>query len=114
MIRARLPLAVPYTIPSTIARGLRLLAVAALVAAAGCSTPPPASPPAASAATGTAAGSVAPLPAFQVWSEGFAARWEQGGVWIGVGLMCVSFAVYALLIVLRRGRGSLAALGLDD
>ena len=39
--------------------------------------------------------------------EGFAARWEQGGVWIGVGLMCVSFAVYALLIVLRRGRGAL-------
>jgi nickel/cobalt transporter (NiCoT) family protein len=50
-------------------------------------------------ALGTAAAALA-----REGHEGFAARWEQGGVWIGVGLMCASFVAYSMLIALRRGR----------
>jgi uncharacterized protein (DUF885 family) len=73
MTPARLSPAVPFTT----ARGWCLLAMAAVLAAAGCSTAPPAAPLAASASMGTATGSVSPLPAFPLWSEGFAARWMR-------------------------------------
>lgn len=38
---------------------------------------------------------------------GFAQAWDHAGVWIGVGLVVLTSLVYALRLVLQRGRSSL-------
>lgn len=39
---------------------------------------------------------------------GFEALWEQGGVWVGVGLMMWTLLVYAVLIIVQKSRSSSA------